>query len=259
VDSAPKFLSMTAFGLLPKDLPQPYYVGVIIRVHKAKVSKLGTRDIINCDSSIQAAWVLFHPSEGMRPISYSGFSYSYWSEDSSNLEAIRSFAVKFFRSFDIIEFQDSLHKDSCEKDIFAIVLDQVKDGLTCKIIIYDRYRIIELRTDSEKLLFIAPSTFIYIHGAKVKHELYVIEEYTGIIEIPQSSRSAVSLRKLLEQEMSCNIGLRRQMLKYCFIENYSLEKKSLCGWFKKCAILLKNWNKYIFWVNGTKIFSISYQ
>lgn len=196
---APPFISLTCFSRNKGELPEITKMGSIIRIHRGDTRKYNKSYQLNCDVGIKGAWILFDPTEGVKPISNTGRTYTFVEEDKKKLKEIRKFSEKFLKDNDATEFA-SIGANVDETDLVALVLSRKtsKKNLD-KLTVFDGEEFIKLEIDGARFSHISPQDIVRIRGIRQKKNEFLVNDYTNVMKIDKDQAAAKELRKKIEK------------------------------------------------------------
>lgn len=208
IDSSIKkneYVSATFYARQKDQIPQPYKIGSIIRIHRGQSKEYKGKFQINCDVSLKAAWVLFDPIEGILPISQTGKNITWTEKDNIRLKEIRQFSYDFFKMNEM-EYT-SLNRLIIEK--------QNTYGPVCKVLV------VKEKGDKRKFIFcdegcaaklivcfdnfqsIGPGDIVRLSCASYDEydkeiKMLKANKYTNILRVPDEYLSAKKLNQSLK-------------------------------------------------------------
>eukprot|EP00826_Nyctotherus_ovalis_P050720 TRINITY_DN6251_c0_g2_i13.p1 TRINITY_DN6251_c0_g2~~TRINITY_DN6251_c0_g2_i13.p1 ORF type:complete len:390 (-),score=150.36 TRINITY_DN6251_c0_g2_i13:162-1331(-) len=195
----PPFISLTCFSRNKAEIPRVVKMGSIMRVHRGDTKKFNKSYQLNCDVGIKAAWLLFDPSDSVRPMSHTGRTYTFVEEDKKKLRELRKFSEKFFKDNDATEFA-SIGSNVDEIDLVATVLSRK----SCKknydrLLVFDGEEFIKLAIDKDRYTHISPLDIVRIRGIMQKKNEFLVNDYTNIMKIDKDQAAAKELKRKVEK------------------------------------------------------------
>lgn len=198
-DTIPPFISLTCFSRNKPEIPPVTKIGSIIRIHRGDTKKYGDGFQMNCDIGIKSAWILFDPTESIRPMHHTGRSYTFVDSDKRRLREIRRFGEMFLKENDVSEFI-SIRTNTEEIDLLVMVLCRKTHGkIYDLLVIFDGEKIIKMDITKEVYKYIMPQDIVRIRGITLKKDKFIVNDYTNIMKISNEQATAIELMKKIEE------------------------------------------------------------
>lgn len=195
----PPFISLTCFSRNKNELPIITKMGCVIRIHRGDTRKFNKSYQLNCDVGIKAAWILFDPSESVKPSAFTGRTYTFVDEDKKRMKELRRFGEKFLKDNDATEFA-SIGANVDEIDLVAIVLSRKtsKNNLD-KLVVFDGEDFVKLEIDKDRYRHISSQDIVRIRGIRQKRNEFLVNDYTNVMKIDPDQAAAKELKKKVDR------------------------------------------------------------
>lgn len=220
-ENVPKFIVMSVFMNNSKSCPTLCNMGDIIRVHRAQIRRHGYNFTLNCDCDIQASWAIFHFSESDYPTRHLGSTFTFTPDDKTRLNSLRNFSNVFFAKSFAYDCSISINLKKDEIDTYAIVLSREDAFPQDMITMFTNEKFIKFQVNKNRFTNIKPRDIVHIRGLKKIKGFYVVEDYTGILCIPDSYMIALTFRKKYFELAKTNFEIRKTILNYLPLESES--------------------------------------
>lgn len=195
----PPFISLTCFSRNKTELPEISKIGSIIRIHRGDSKKYNKTFQLNCDVGIKGAWILFDPTETLKPYNHTGRTYTFVDEDKRRLKEIRKFSDRFLKENDINDFI-SIGANVDEVDLIALVISRKSAGRTYdKLTVFDGDEFIKLEIDKNRHKHISPQDIVRIRGVTHKKGTFMVNDYTNVLRIEKDQPAAKELKKKIDK------------------------------------------------------------
>lgn len=199
----PGHMQLTFFSRVQKEIPANVKMGSIVRIHRGDVKKYLKTHQLNCDTGIKAAYCIFDANEGFLPTYHTGQNYTFAEEDKKRLKDLRTWATKFFKSFDVTEVSSAGAKKG-EVDMFAQVMEiksKEKDKTHVKLTVFDGEEFHKMDIIKSRFPNVAPKDIVRIRGMAKKGGELEFNDYTNIIKIDNSYEAAKTLLEAIEKAL----------------------------------------------------------
>lgn len=195
----PPFINLTCFSRNKDELPMITKMGSIIRIHRGDTRKFNKSYQLNCDVGIKAAWIMFDPSESIKPTAFTGRSYTFVEEDKRRMKELRRFGDRFLKDNDSTQFA-SIGANVDEIDLVAIVLTRKssKNNLD-KLVVFDGEDFVKLEIDKERYQHISSQDIVRIRGIMQKKSEFLVNDYTNVMKIEPDQAAAKELKKKVDK------------------------------------------------------------
>eukprot|EP00826_Nyctotherus_ovalis_P009670 TRINITY_DN1255_c0_g1_i5.p1 TRINITY_DN1255_c0_g1~~TRINITY_DN1255_c0_g1_i5.p1 ORF type:complete len:406 (-),score=164.50 TRINITY_DN1255_c0_g1_i5:181-1398(-) len=193
------YISLTCFSKNKAELPKITRMGCVIRIHRGDTKKFNKSYQLNCDVGIKGAWVLFDPSETIKPMAHTGRAYTFVEEDKKKLKDIRKFGEKFLKENDAGEFA-SIGANVDEIDLVGLVLSRKSaDKNMDKLTVFDGEEFVKLEIDKARYTHISPQDIVRVRGLRQKRNEFLVNDYTNIMKIDKDQAAAKELKKKIDK------------------------------------------------------------
>jgi hypothetical protein len=195
----PPFINLTCFSRNKAEIPNITKMGSIIRIHRGDTKKYEESYQLNCDVGIKGAWILFDPSEDIKPIRFTGRTYTFVEDDKKRVKDIRRFGDKFFKENDATEYA-SIGANVDEIDLVAIILDRKGSKKNFdKLTVFDGEEFIKLEINSDRYKNISMQDIVRIRGIMQKKNEFLVNDYTNIMKIEPDQVAAKELKEKIDK------------------------------------------------------------